>query len=65
MNVKEFVSIWKKERDDLYSMYVSEINDTAVSKILNDLNLDNKQRSEINRAIDFILTDTFFCYLWG
>jgi hypothetical protein len=65
MNVKEFVSIWKKERDDLYSMYVSEKSDTAVSKILNDLNLDVKQKSEINKAIDFILTDTFYLFLMG
>jgi len=65
MDVKEFVSIWKKERDELYSIYTGNEDETAVSKIISSLNLDDKTRSEINKAIDYILTDSFYLFLTG
>ena len=65
MDVKEFVSIWKKERDELHSIYTGNEDETAVSKIIRSLNLDDKTRSEINKAIDYILTDSFYLFLMG
>ncbi len=65
MDTKGFAAIWKKERDDLYSSYVKKAEGTAVSRIIDELKLDEASTAKVHKAIDCLLTDVFYLFMMG
>ncbi len=65
MNVKEFVSIWKAEKESLLDLYMNSDDETAVAKMINALKLSEDGKQQMHKIVDNILTDTFYMFLMG
>lgn len=65
MNAEEFVQAWRREKDSLVKNYTQGENETAVSEYLSQMNLDQQQAELLNKAIEQMLTDTFYSLLIG
>ena len=65
MNVKEFARIWRAEKDLLLKMYSASSEETAVSKMIQELQLNNNGIEKMKQVLDCVLTDTFYTFLMG
>ena len=65
MNAKEFVENWKKEKDSSMELYFSGKEDSAVSILIERLNLNEEQKTNLIKAFDRALTDTYYTLLLG
>ena len=64
MNAKEFVSIFKKEKDIMLHEYLS-MSGTRTSKLISDLKLNNEQKLVMSEIVDSLITDAFYTVLMG
>ena len=65
MNAQEFVSYWKKEKESSIELYFSGSENTAVSSLIEDLELDEDKKEILKKAFDQALTDTYYTLLLG
>lgn len=65
MNAEEFVTCWKKEKEDLLKGYLDKSEESYVSQKIKSLKLNLNQEVVMKEIIDGILTDTFYTLLLG
>lgn len=65
MNAAEFVALWKKHAESLYSDYTCGDGQTAVSKLLLELKLDDDRAVTVKKMIETLLIDTHYAFLMG
>ena len=62
MNAKEFVDIFKKEKDELLEAFFS---DSCYMPLIRDLQLNNSKIASLKEIVDLMLTDTLYTFLMG
>ncbi len=65
MNSDEFANIWKSEKDYFLDSCTKADNDTAVAGYVRSMKLSPEQKVNFDKAIDQLLTDTFYTLLLG
>lgn len=65
MKAKEFVALWKAEKENLLSTYLKDGGDTHASALIKSMGLSEEQKETMREVIDTILTDTFYALLLG
>jgi len=65
MTAKEFVDLWKNEKDTFLEDYCGKGNETYVRNKIASLNLSQEQQKIMNEIVDEILTDVFYTLLLG
>ncbi|MCL2062079.1 MAG: hypothetical protein FWH03_05585 [Firmicutes bacterium] len=64
MKAEEFVTIFKKHKDNMLNCYLTTF-DTKVSKFITDLRLNKEQMLILEKLIDTLLTDSYYTMLLG
>jgi hypothetical protein len=65
MTPEEFVKNFYLERKSLVDMYLSSANQTDVSKLIADLQLDEQKTEKIRQILNGVLRDAFYTTLLG
>lgn len=65
MTPKEFVRNFYIEKNKSLNLYLSSGNETEVSHLISQLQLDTDKNEIIKQLVDSILTDTFYTVLLG
>lgn len=65
MNAKEFVSLWKSEKEDMLISYTKGDGKTLVENIIQSMDLSEFQLEKLKKMMDVVLTDTFYGLLLG
>jgi len=65
MNASEFVSCWRREKDELLRLFTDPSSQSAVAHKINSLNLSAEKQEITKEIVDEILTDSFFTLLLG
>ncbi|AXQ27974.1 hypothetical protein D0B54_04470 [Solimonas sp. K1W22B-7] len=65
MNAREFVSRWRKEKDNLLASFVEPTSTLRVADRIRAMNLTDEQREKLEGVIDSVLVDTFYTLLLG
>jgi hypothetical protein len=65
VELREFVTALKDERDSLLDSYISPEPRTYVGRLLADAGLDDQQKRKVFAALDTALTDAFYTILYG
>lgn len=65
MDAKEFVKLFRKEKDNAVKLYFSGEEDSAVSAAIADMKLTPEQNNRLKTMVDDILTDTYYSLLLG
>jgi len=65
MDAKEFVALWKNEKDSLVELYKDPKQETLVSSLIAKLNLDKTQEKAFWEVAEAMLNDTFYTLLLG
>lgn len=64
-NADEFVKRWKAEKDNLLKIYFETDSRTAVTAYFKAMHLSKDQEELLRKAVDQLLTDTFYNLLLG
>lgn len=65
MDAREFVQNFRKLKDELLLLYMSEEESSAVGILMGKMDLDPEQRVIMKSVVDGILTDTCYSILLG
>lgn len=65
MNASEFVSWWKRAKDELVDVFNQPSGETEVGHKIASMQLNPKQTVVMHAVIDGILTDAFYTMLLG
>lgn len=65
MKARDFVSCWRREKDDLVASFTSEDGTSIVATRLRALGLTPGQQAAMTGVLDAALTDTFYTLLLG
>ncbi|WP_293389344.1 hypothetical protein [Nevskia sp.] len=65
MNAHEFVSRWRKEKDNLLASFMEPGSTLRVADRIRAMNLSEEQRERLGAVIDGVLVDTFYTLLLG
>lgn len=65
MDAKEFVALWKNEKDSLIELFKDSKQETLVSSLIEKMNLDDAQANAFWEVTEAMLNDTFYTLLLG
>jgi hypothetical protein len=65
MTAVEFVANWRREKDEMLRLYLSDHGETAVSQKIMEMGLNEQQAILLRDVLDVALTDTFYTLLLG
>jgi len=65
MTPAEFVTHWRKEKDDLLALFMGTRSETLVSQKISSMGLTAQQTMVLLDVLDLALTDTFYTLLLG
>jgi len=65
MNAKEFVGLWKSEKEEQLKLYLSRGGESEVSSKIEKMNLSETQMNQLANILDDVLTDTYTTMLCG
>ncbi len=65
MTSEEFVNNFYLEKKSLVDLYLSSGNETDVSKLIADLQLDEQKTERLRQILNGVLTDAFYTILLG
>lgn len=65
MDAKQFVSHWKKEKDNFLSLYTGNEDDIEVVSKIKEMNLNDDQFKILNEVLNDVLNDVFYTFLLG
>ncbi len=65
MDAKTFVANWAQHKEQLLNEFCDSDSETYVRTLIDELNLDSGQQTQIRRVIDAALTDTMYGLLLG
>ncbi|MCG7500162.1 hypothetical protein MHO82_25195 [Vibrio sp. Of7-15] len=65
MNAKEFVGLWKSEKEEQLKLYLSIDGESEVSSKIEKMNLSETQMNQLANILDDVLTDTYTTMLCG
>jgi len=65
MNTQQFVKNFRDEMESQFREYTSDEPETAVGKLLSELQLSGQDREKLHQAVRFLLIDTYYTVLLG
>jgi len=65
MNANDFVAAWRRERDELLSIFTGPASQSETARLFGELQLSPDQQAKLVEALGSALTDTFYTLLMG
>jgi hypothetical protein len=65
VDAKEFVALWKGEKEALLELFKDSSQETLVSSLIEKMNLSDVQEKEFWAVADAMLNDAFYTLLLG
>lgn len=65
MNADDFVAAWRRERDELLSIFTDPASQSETARLFAELKLNPDQQAKLVMALGAALTDTFYTLLMG